>query len=152
MKRGYIMDEFIKLLDINLDFVSHEIIDNLCYITVVSNREEVICPFCGLPSSRAHSVYERTFQDLPILGKKVIVVLSNRKMFCDNPECEHTTFAERFDFLSNKAKKTKRLEDEIVRMSLNCSSTAASEILSKNVVSVGKSTVCNLLKKRKTYS
>lgn len=146
------MDEFIKFLDINLDFVSREIIDDLCYITVVSNREEVTCPFCGLPSSRAHSAYERTFQDLPILGKKVIVVLNNRKMFCDNPECEHTTFAERFDFLSNKAKKTKRLEDEIVRISLNCSSTAASEILSKNVVSVGKSTVCNLLKKRKTYN
>ena len=144
------MDEFIKLLDKHLDFVSREIIDDLCYITVVSNRGEVICPFCGQPSSKAHSAYERTFQDLPIMGKKVIVVLNNRKMLCNNPVCKHTTFAERFDFLSSKAKKTKRLEDEIVRVALNCSSTAASEILSKNVVSVGKSTVCNLLKKRKT--
>jgi len=151
MKRGYFMDEFIKFLDKNLDYVSHEIIDNICYITVASNREEVICPFCDQPSTKTHSTYERTFQDLPIQGKKVITVLNNRKMFCNNPECKHTTFAERFDFLSNKSKKTSRLEDEIVRVSLNCSSTAASEILKKNVVNVGKSTVCSLLKKRKTY-
>ena len=47
-------------------------------------------------------------------------------MFCNNPKCTHTTFAERFDFISNKGKKTKRLEDEIIRLSLNCSSITAS--------------------------
>lgn len=62
----------------------------------------------------------------------------------------HTTFAERFKFLRNKAKKSLRLEDQIVQISLNCSLVAASEILSKNVVDVGKSTVCNILKKRRT--
>lgn len=144
------MDEFIKLLDQNLDYVSHEIIDSTCYITVASNREEVRCPFCGCPSSKVHSTYVRTFRDLPIQGKKVTIVIRNRKMFCKNPDCNHTTFAERFDFLSNKAKKTKRLEDEIARLSINCSSIAASKILSKNVVDVGKSTICSLLKKRST--
>ena len=144
------MDEFIKLLDQNLDYVSYEIIGGICYITVASNRKEVSCPFCGCPSSKAHSTYARTFQDLPIQGKKVSIVIRNRKMFCKNPDCNHTTFAERFDFLSNKAKKTKRLEDEIAWLSLNCSSIAASDILRKNVVDVGKSTICSLLKKRST--
>ncbi|WP_209125552.1 transposase family protein [Alkalihalobacillus sp. BA299] len=32
-----------------------------------------------------HSRYKRSFQDLPIQGKKVLITLSNRKMFCDNP-------------------------------------------------------------------
>ena len=41
------MDEFIKLLDQNLDYISHEIIDGVCYIDVVSNRKEARCPFCG---------------------------------------------------------------------------------------------------------
>jgi len=31
------MDEFIKQLDQNLDYISHEIIDRKCYITVASN-------------------------------------------------------------------------------------------------------------------
>jgi len=143
------MDEIIKLLNENLDYLSHEIKDDCYYIKVASNRKETRCPFCGAVSEKTHSTYERTFQDLPIQGKKVIIVLDNRKIFCNNPECSHKTFAERFDFLSNKAKKTQRLEDEIVRVSLNCSSIAASELLKKNVVDVGKSTICSLLKKRR---
>lgn len=99
------MDEFIKLLDKNLEYVNHEIINDTCYITVISNRKEVNCPFCGQISTKVHSTYERKFQDLPIQGKKVVMILKNRKMFCSNPDCNHTTFAERFMFLSKKAKK-----------------------------------------------
>jgi transposase len=142
------MDEFIKLLDKNLEYVSHEIIGDTIFINVISNRKEVICPFCGSHSSKVHSHYKRSFQDLPIQGKKVIVVLNNRKMFCLNPECKHTTFAETFDFLPHKGKKTKRLEDEIINISMNVSSLAAEQILKNKVANVGKSTICNLLKKR----
>jgi transposase len=144
------MDEFIKLLDRNLEYVSHEIIDDTIYIKVISIREEVVCPFCGQPSSKIHSYYDRSFQDLPIQNKKVMVILSNRKMFCYNPDCKNTTFAETFEFLPAKAKKTKRLEDEIINLSMNVSSITASSILSTRVAKVGKSTICNLLKKRYT--
>ena len=44
------MDELIKLLDENLDYVSHEIIGDFYYIKVTSNRKEVRCPFCGTVS------------------------------------------------------------------------------------------------------
>lgn len=142
------MNEFIKLLDKNLEYVSHEIIDNTVYIHVVSNRKEVICPHCKCSSSKTHSHYERSFQDLPIQGKKVKVILNNRKMLCQNPNCSHTTFAESFDFIASKAKKTKRLEDEILNISMNVSLLTATELLRNNVVDVGKSTICNLLKKR----
>lgn len=143
------MDEFIKLLDKDLEYISHIIIKDTIYIYVASKRKEVQCPFCGHMSTQVHSTYERSFQDLPMQGKKVKIIIKNRKMFCNNPKCSHKTFAERFNWLADKSKKTKRLEDEIVRMSLNCSSTAAARFLSKNTVAVGKSTICNLLKKRK---
>lgn len=144
------MDEIIKLLDENLEYISHKTIGDMIFINVVSNREEVICPYCGKPSSKVHSHYERSFQDLPIQGKKVIVILSNRKMLCYNPECNHTTFAESFNFLKFKAKKTKRLENEIINISMNVSSLTATNILRNSVATVGKSTICNLLKKRYT--
>jgi len=116
------MDELIKLLDKNLDYISHEIIGDTIYIHVVSNRNGVKCPFCETPSTKVHSHCKRTFQDLPIQGKKVEIILSNRKMLCHNVDCKHTTFAETFTFLPYKAKKTKRLEDEIINVSLNVSS------------------------------
>ena len=71
-------------------------------------------------------------------------------MFCNNPDCNHTTFAESFDFLQFKAKKTKRLENEIINMSMNVSSLTATYLLRHSVADVGKSTICNLLKKRDT--
>lgn len=146
------MDELIKLLDKNLVYISHEIIEDTIFIRVVSIREEIVCPFCGQPSSKTHSLYDRTFQDLPMQNMKVIVILSNRKMFCHNPECEHTTFAETYKFLPSKAKKTKRLEDKIINLSMNVSSLSASSILSTSVAKVCKSTICDLLKKRCTHN
>ena len=141
------MKDLIKLLDKNLEYISHEIIKGCLYIKIASVRLETKCPFCGELSCKMHSVYERSYQDLPIQGMKVILVLNNRKMLCQNQECGHTTFAERFDFSTGKSKKTKRLEEEIIRLSLNMSSVAASELLSQNTVSIGKSTICRLLKK-----
>lgn len=136
------------MLDENLQYISHEIIEGKIYINVISTREQVICPYCGKSSSKVHSHYKRSFQDLPIQGKKVMVILSNRKMFCNNPECKYTTFAENFNFLPFKAKKSKRLDDEIINISMNVSSLTATELLRNSVANIGKSTICNLLKKR----
>ena len=144
------MDELIKLLDTNLEYISHEIIQDTMFITVVSTKTEWICPHCGYLSSRVHSRYERRFQDLPIQCKKVIIVLKNKKIFCDNEECNATTFIEKFSFLNNKAKRTMRLEDEILRLSSNCSSVSASQLLSVSTATIGKSTICSLLKKKRT--
>ena len=144
------MDEFIKLLDENLEYVNHEMFDDKIYITVVSTREKVNCPYCGEPSSKVHSRYERIFQDLPMQDKKVTIILRNRKMFCDNQDCHHNTFAETFECLPFKAKRTKRLDAEIITLSINISSLTAATFLKSSVADIGKSTVCNLIKKKKS--
>jgi transposase len=116
------MRDIIEKLDENLVYVNHEITDDCITIYVVSSRDEVSCPYCGKVSSRIHSVYERSFQDLPVQGQKAYVSVANRKYFCDNPACTHTTFAESFDCLKPKAKKSGRLVDEIMKISLEVSS------------------------------
>ena len=143
------MDEIIKLLDPSLDYISHDIKDDFIFIMVESNRKELNCPYCRKPSSKEHSRYRRKFQDKPIQGKKVIISLDNRKMFCKNPECSHKTFAENFSFLPRKAQRSQRLEKEILEISLHCSSIAASKILSNGVADIGKSALCRLLKKHR---
>jgi transposase len=80
-------------------------------------------------------------------GKKVKIVLRRRKYFCPNTECVHKTFAERYRFFDGMARKTKRLESEILRVSLSQSSVSASEYLKYGVADAGKSTICNMLKK-----
>ena len=92
------MNDFVKLLDSNLQYIKYEISNNAVKIWGESIR------------------YERSFQDLPMQDKKVIIFINNRKIFCNNPKCNHKTFIETFDFLSPKGKKTKRLEDKILNI------------------------------------
>ena len=142
------MRELVKLLDENFEYESHESSGGTLYIYVVSNRKEAACPNCGLPSDKVHSWYKRRFKDLPIQGMKVELVLNNRVLFCKNDDCPCRTFAETFDCLPRKAKRSRRLTEKIVNISLEVSSVTASEILRDGIADVGKSTVCSLLKKR----
>jgi transposase len=142
------MDELIKLLDENLEYESHETIENTIYIYVKSTRKIVNCPYCKQSSQKVHSLYAKSFQDLPIQGKKVTIIIKNRKMFCTNPDCTHKIFAETFDCLPFKSKKTKRLDIEIINISMNVSSLVAEKLLKRSIANVGKSTICNILKKR----
>ncbi len=103
------MNSLVKMLDENLEYHDHTLDGNTLYITVFSNRKEVRCPFCGTLSSKTHSIYEKSFQDLPIQDKKVIIRLMNRKLFCQNSSCGRKTFAERFEFIDFKAKKNSSL-------------------------------------------
>ena len=68
-------------------------------------------------------------------------------MFCTNPECGHKTFAETFGFISPKVKKSRRLLEKIINVSLSVSSVNAADMLKDGIADVGKSTICNLLKK-----
>ena len=146
------MGKIVEFLDKDLEYMSHEIIDGVMYIQVRSRLEQAICPYCGTAASKVHSRYQRKFQDLPIQGKKVVILMDIRKMFCGNHDCAHKTFAESFDFIAPLAKKTKRLEEEILNISLRCSSITAAEVLSRNIVSIGKSTVSRIIKKHRAES
>ena len=144
------MEELVKMIDEKLEYVRHEIKEDRIKIYVKSRRTEAECPFCGEVSKKVHSIYERKFQDLPIGGKKVEIVIANRKYFCCNPECSNTTFAEMFECLPYNARRSKRLTEEIIRVSTEISSVRASTLLRKSVANVGKSTICELLKKSKS--
>lgn len=141
------MRDIIEKLDESLAYIDHEMRDNCIIIFAVSSRNEAHCPYCGKMSSRIHSVYERSFQDLPIQGHIVYVSISNRKYFCDNPSCPNTTFAESFRCIKPKAKKSERLINEILKVSLEVSSVTASRMLKNGVANVCKSTICDILKK-----
>ena len=141
------MESIIKMLDTSLEYISHELIDNTLYITVNSNKEELSCPNCGTLTKKVHSSYPKSFQDLPIQGKKVVILLKNRNMCCVNKDCSKYTFSETFTFLDKKAKKTKRLIDKIIRVSLVQSSISASNYLSESTVEIKKSSIFSYLKK-----
>jgi transposase len=141
------LSELIKLLDDKLQYIEHEFNGGTVTIRVEIVSDEAKCPYCEAASGKVHSRYNRRLQDLPIQGWKVKLIVRNKKYFCVNPECSQRTFAEPLSFCEPDARKTKRLQAEILRVSLTQSSVSAAEYLRRSVADVGKSAICDMLKK-----
>lgn len=142
------MDEFIKLLDPAYELIQYRKKENKVIFHIASTITELECPFCGRKTSKVHSTYQREIQDLPMQGKKVILLVDTRKMRCMNPDCSHKTFSEKHHpFVTAKSKKTNRLIQNILYTSSQLSSLNASKLLKSENITVCKSSICDLLKK-----
>jgi len=79
-------------------------------INLRARQTTACCPLCGRRSKRVHSRYVRTLADLPWGEHAVTVLLSVRRLFCDNKKCERRLFAERLpDVAVPWARRTTRL-------------------------------------------
>lgn len=102
------MDEFIKMLNEYYELVRYKIKETKIIFEVASSNKSCTCPYCCMLSSGVHSNYQREIQDLPILNKQTILLVNTRKMFCDNPDCKVSTFAELRPFVvKNRAISSK---------------------------------------------
>lgn len=142
------MEEYIQSLDPHLKYMFHEDVNGVLVIHAESNQEAPLCPWCGTASTRCHSKYTHQFRDLPMGGKHVEIVIHNRRMKCVNEICDHTTFAERFDCVEPKAKKSRRLEEVILLMSKEMSANAASKALSESLAPVDRWYISEMQKRR----
>jgi transposase len=78
----------------------------LC-IRACARASSAVCPVCGRSSRRVHSRYERRLADAAIGGRRVVIRLQVRRLFCDDPGCAKTTFAEQVPGLTARyARKT----------------------------------------------
>ena len=59
-----------------------------------STHQAAKCPYCGRRSSHLHSKYERTVDDIPVHGLRVILKVEVSRYRCLNPKCSHSTFVE----------------------------------------------------------
>jgi transposase len=60
----------------------------------------VACPGCGVSSDWLHSRYVRHVADEAVGGRPVVIDLSVRRLYCENPQCPKTTFVEQTDGLT----------------------------------------------------
>jgi transposase len=86
------------------------------------------CPSCHQVSKHVHSYYTRSPQDLPISGRKVLLVLRVRRYRCPNPQCCRQTFAERLPHVPVSARQTSRLGTILESIAIVLSGQAGSRL------------------------
>jgi transposase len=96
----------------HLEVTSEEVI-----LVVTSNQLEERCPLCGEVTSRVHSRYERTLQDLPWGCLRVRLRLQVRRFFCSQAACPRPIFTERLPAVTAaSARRTTRLRDVLLEI------------------------------------
>ena len=144
-----IMQELISSLSSDIEYTNYRVIGDKIEIHVRSKRIHANCPVCGTQSSKLDTTYARKVQDLPTLDKKTTLVVHMQSFKCINPECSRKAFAEEFDFVEPRAKRTKRLDKMIMGISIGASAVKAAEIMkAEGIAEVGKDTVLSLQKKK----
>lgn len=90
--------------------LSYSVDEKILNIAICTKAKQGICPDCQQKSSRVHSRYDRTVRDLPVSAFAVVLNLTVRRYFCDNPNCARCTFVERMPgIIETYARRTARL-------------------------------------------
>jgi transposase len=125
------------------------IIDGKIEITAKSLTGHAVCPACGKISRSYHSTYKRTIEDLPLLGKNVLIKITAYRYYCENSDCAQKVFAEELEgFAGWFRRKTERLEDLITSIALNTNCEGCARICGVMGINISGDYVINLLKER----
>ena len=64
-------------------------------INIRSISKTASCPICHTLSNHVRSLYTRKISDLPIIARRLRILLIVRKYYCDNGSCIRRIFCER---------------------------------------------------------
>ncbi len=94
--------------EVHLDKVTVE--QDTVRLQLTATSPHARCPCWAVPSSSAHSRYQRHLTDLPWGVRPVHIQLTVRKFVCRNTICTRRIFTERLpDLVAPSARKTHRL-------------------------------------------
>ena len=115
--------------------------------TVSSLNTVATCPYCGIESTRVCNHYYRRPADVPCAGYVVYLQMKVRCFFCDNEECEHRTFGERFPrVVQPYARRTDRLSAQQLQVVFETSAEAGTRILNLLTVPVSPDTLLRMVR------
>lgn len=118
-------------------------------INLKSQSNNCICPSCNTISNKYHGTYVRKVQDLPILGKQVLLEINAYEYKCENSDCSNKTIVESFDgFISYYSRMTERLSDFLCTLALETSCEGAARIAKNMNIKVSGDTIIKILLKK----
>lgn len=118
-------------------------------IHMKSKTSKCKCPSCDEISHKLYATHHKKVQDLPILGKRVMLDIILYEFQCTNTECQSVSFTESYgDFLNDYCYMTNRLVDLVCTLALETSCESSARILNSMNVKISGDTVIRTLIKR----
>jgi transposase len=115
-------------------------------VEVVSAAVSVHCPLCQHVAWRRHSCSTRRIADLPCAGQHVLLAVTVRKFFCQNPACLRQIFTERLPQLVQPgARKTNRLLTVLSALGLVAGGETGTRLAAKLGIQTSPSTLLRYL-------
>jgi transposase len=145
------LDELIKrLMPPSLGLRVHQLLvasDELTLVMACS-RSEACCPLCGQKTSRVHSRYSRTLQDLPWGTLRVRLRILVHRFFCQNPLCARQIFTQALPELAERsARRTNRLRDALLEIGWALGGKAGARLCRKQAMPVCAATLLAQLRR-----
>ncbi|MGW9031349.1 ISL3 family transposase [Streptomyces sp. NPDC055722] len=105
---------------------------NLLRITARTRDDTpAACPGCGQVSDWVHSRYVRHVADEAVGGRAVVIDLSVRRLYCENPSCEKVTFVEQVAGLTRcYQRRTPALQKVVDAVAVALAGSAGARLLS----------------------
>jgi transposase len=145
------LDKLVKIfLPPSLDLLLHQIIVDSSELTLmmISSRLEAHCPLCGQPTTRVHSRYTRTLQDLPWSTLRVRVCIQVHRFFCENASCARRIFTEQLPELAERyARRTHRLREALLALGWALGGEAAARQCVTHAMPICGATILALLRR-----
>ncbi|MFC1417561.1 ISL3 family transposase [Streptacidiphilus sp. N8-3] len=118
-----------QLAAVRVDAVVVE--DGLLRITARTRDDAgAVCPGCGRVSGWVHSRYVRHVADQAVGGCPVVVDLSVRRMYCEEPSCPRRTFAEQVPGLTERyQRRTPALRRVVEAVAVALAGSAGARLL-----------------------
>jgi transposase len=105
------------------------------------------CPGCAVPSSSAHSRYQRRLTDLPWGARAVYIQLTVRKFRCRNRACGRRIFTERLpDLVAAYSRHTPRVAAALQAIGLALGGNAGARLAARLRLPASPSTLLRLVR------
>ena len=142
----------LRVLELLLPHLAGVVVENavvtgtrLC-IWARPRADSGACPRCGQSSARVHSRYERRLADASIGGRRVVIRLQVRRLFCGDPACRKRTFAEQVPGLAARyARKTVPLAGVLQHIAVALAGRAGARLARALSATVSRSTLLRLV-------
>ncbi len=124
--------------------------DDRTVVTIRGTSAISACPSCGAASLRIHSRYDRRLADLPMAGRRVVLMLRARRFRCDAVRCARRIFTERFEdnILKPWARRTARLDQIVHCLALALGGRPAASFACRLSMPISNDTLLRVVRRR----